>query len=214
VRADNLARLTPAGQQALIDYGVRTIIDLRNPRELSISANPFAAGQANDGPVYRHLPFEDATDSATRAEIDAATTVAAIYRLMLGRNQRRVGAVMQAIAGAPAGGVLVHCHAGKDRTGLIVALLLHLVETPHQTIVEDYALSSVYWQSEHDAWLATIANPRQRDEERQRWGQPEATMRQVLEELDTDHGGAESYLRAAGVTDAAIERIRARLVGS
>jgi protein tyrosine/serine phosphatase len=212
LRADNLCRLTPAGCEALVAYGVGTIIDLRNPRELAIDPHPFAgADRADRRPAYLHLPLEDETDAEAQALIEAAETVPAIYEVLLDRNQARIGAIVEAIAAAPDGAVLVHCHAGKDRTGLVSALLLTLAGVPIQTIAEDYALSDECLQPQIDDWLASIDDPAKRERVARRWSTPVDNMLAVLAGLEARHGGALAFLRAGGVSDASLARIRARL---
>jgi protein tyrosine/serine phosphatase len=212
LRADNLCRLTPAGREALVAYGVRTIIDLRNPRELAIDPHPFGGVDLIDGrPAYLHLPLEDETDADARALIDAAETVPAIYHVLLDRNQARIGAIVEAIAAAPDGPVLIHCHAGKDRTGLMSALLLTLAGASHQIIAEDYALSDEYLQPLYDDWRASFDDPAEWERVARRWSTPVENMLAVLAGLETRHGGALAFLRASGVSDWSIERIRARL---
>jgi protein-tyrosine phosphatase len=216
LRADNLRRLTPAGCDALVAYGVRTIIDLRNHYELAIDPNPFAgASTAGDRPVYHHLPFEDETDAAANARMEVGTAVD-MYGVMLDCFQTRVGGIIEAIAAAPEGGVLIHCHAGKDRTGMVTALLLSLAGVPRQTIAEDYALSDTYLQPMYDASWNAITDPveRARAEQRfavRRWTTPMENMLEVLAALETRHGSILDYLIAAGVREQSITRIRARL---
>ena len=60
------------------------------------------------------------------------------------------------IARAPDGGVLFHCHAGKDRTGLVAALLLALAGTPDEIIAQDYHLSYTYLLPTFDEWLGEL----------------------------------------------------------
>src|SRR5687767_10529285 len=63
VRADSLYQLTPAGQAALLDYGVRTIVDLRRARELEHYPNPFAQpSEAANPPKYLHIPLGAGAD--------------------------------------------------------------------------------------------------------------------------------------------------------
>ena len=152
IRADNLVRLTPAGQAALRAYGVRTILDLRLAYELASDPSPFAATSGQPGePRYVHLPLHDA---ATDAAIDAADSTAAGYLVLLEQNHAHVAAVIGAVAaGLAAGGVVVHCHGGKDRTGLVAALLLALVGVPPALIAADYAHSAVQLEGPYAAWL-------------------------------------------------------------
>jgi protein-tyrosine phosphatase len=217
VRADNLSRLTPAGQSALIEYDVRTVIDLRRAGELTIDLNPFAAeSQDLRHPTYLHLPLGLGAD---RDDILAVQTVSAgedasmlaLFRVVLDHYWRGIAGVMHAIAVAPEGAVLFHCHAGKDRTGLIAALLLALVGVPNATIVEDYALSQICLQPIFDQRLSQEPDPAKRERMARMMSAVPATMLGVLAHLDERHGGAERYLRAAGVAEADLDRLRLRL---
>lgn len=216
LRSDNLCRLTPAGQQQLRDYGVRTIIDVRSPYELDKDPNPFAAQQGRDAvPRYINLPLLDEADEEGKAAMKSAGSMQGEYTVILDRYRARMVAIIKAVAAAEGegeGGVLVHCHAGKDRTGMVVALLLSLAGVPRSIIADDYAASNLYLQPIYDAWIS--AQPRT-EEEIVRFGgwffqQPD-TMLGVLDYLDRQYGGVEAYLLGAGVTVEEIAAIRGRL---
>src|SRR5262249_48665318 len=112
MRSDSPHRLTPAGEQALIEHGVRTIVDGRLPSEAGADAHAFAV-PGDHGISYVNLTF---VDPAFVPDDSAPTVLVAIYKDMLVRDVTRVGQIMRAIADALEGGVLIHCHAGKDRT--------------------------------------------------------------------------------------------------
>ena len=210
VRSASLTGLTPAGRAALIGYGVRCIVDLRLPGEVAAHPNPFAQPDGHDI-VYANLSFVD----PTAAPPEDALTLAEGYKRMLDLFQREVAAVMAAIAAAPEGGVLVHCAAGKDRTGLIAALLLGLVAVETETIAADYALSAEYLRARDEEWLRNGPGERAEREERLRRFAPTATvMVAVLDHLAERHGGVEAYLLQAGVAPADLARLRARLLSS
>ncbi len=214
VRADNLHRLTPEGESALCDYGVCTIIDLRMERELERHPNPFAAQQGTDDrPRYVNLPMHD---PATIEAMDAASTMQEDYIIILEANKPRVAAIIKAVAEAlEKGGVLVHCHGGKDRTGIVVALLLSLAGVPRRMIAEDYAISEAQLEPAYSAWLEEQAQVQGQPVERPRWmySRPE-TMQGTLEHLDQKYGGVEGYLKAIGVPQGDIDRIREHLICS
>jgi protein-tyrosine phosphatase len=110
--------------------------------ELAIEPHPFAKpAESADQPIYLHLPFEDTTDTHATALMSSASSMPALYGVMLDRFAQRVAGIVEAIAATPAGGVLIHCHAGKDRTGMVAALLLR--PACGQVIAEDYALSDL-----------------------------------------------------------------------
>lgn len=138
LRADSLHNLTPAGQQALVDYGVRTIIDLRFEHECSVAPNVFAAA---DNVRYINLSlFEGSAPNALGRQLP---DLESIYRYILDERQAAIKTILALMAddGFP---VLIHCTAGKDRTGLITALMLGLAGVDHATIAEDYALTAHY----------------------------------------------------------------------
>jgi len=219
VRADNLVRLTPAGRAALLDYGVRTIVDLRRPEELAVDPSPFAPAGAGAGLVaYHSLPFGAGADSAGIAAVVAAEaaedfSMDALYRAILDHYGRGIAAIMTALAQAPEGPALFHCHAGKDRTGLIAALILALVGVPHATIAEDYTLTQVCLQPVYDQRLSAEPDPSKREQLARRTGAVPETMLGILAHLDARHGGAEAYLRAAGVAAEDVARLRRRILG-
>ena len=132
VRAGRLDRLTAAGWDALREHGVRTIVDLRNDDE-----------RADAAPESLHVPLDGIEDRSFWDDwIDRAEFGTPLYyRAFLEHFRGRAAGVIQAIAGAPPGGVLFHCHAGRDRTGLISILLLAALDVEPREIAEDYALS-------------------------------------------------------------------------
>jgi protein-tyrosine phosphatase len=211
LRADNLCRLTGEGRAALIDHGVTTIIDLRTERELEVDLPPFRTNPS-DGVAYHHLAlFPD--DDHWYGELAQTSSSGEMYRLFLDRWGERIAGIITVIARAPEGGVLVHCHGGKDRTGVIVALLLALVGVPDATIAEDFALSDVYLRPWYDEMLAPVEDPEQRERlTKQIFTAFPETMLATLEYLRDEYGGAEQYLLSHGAWALDIERLRNRLV--
>lgn len=214
IRSDNLARLTLEGQEAVKTGGVSTIIDVRSPFELDIEANPFAQASAADAPNYRNLPLMDEADAEGQALINAAPTVTEMYRLMLDRFRANMGVIMLGIADAPSGAVVIHCHAGKDRTGLVVALALRLVGVSKDQIAEDYTLSDLYLSDLYQELLAKKSDPGERALlAEQLSSKPEAILG-ALSHLDEHYGGVEAYLLGCGLETEAIGRLRSRLLAS
>lgn len=207
VRADNLALLTDAGQAALVDYGVRTIVDLRLPRELEEHPNPFARSGSH-GIAYRNISFID----PAAAPSPNAESLVQDYTRMLDQFSSSVSDVIQAIARAPEGGVLIHCMAGKDRTGIISALLLDLAGVPRRTIGEDYALTAECLRQSDEEWLENGPGERaERERVLEKYRPRPEVMMAVLAHLDERYGGTEAYLLTAGVPPQDLERLRGRL---
>ena len=126
---------------------------------------------------------------------------------------RRFGRALAAIADAD-GTVVVHCMGGKDRTGLVSALLLRLAGVGLETIGEDYSHSADNLAPLSEQWLAEAADEAEREKRRRLAHTPAGAMVSVVEEIERRYGDVASYLRAAGLTDAQIDRLRERLVDS
>lgn len=210
LRSDNLCRLTPEGRDALVEYGVRTIIDLRSPSELAAEVHPFALPTPHGPITYLNLPFVDESVVAATSAAEAAETSAESYCVLLEWFKPQLKTILSYIAEAAPGGVLVHCHAGKDRTGIIVALLLTLAGVPRETIAADYALSDSYLQPLYAEILDAVPED-QREALAHRLSARPETMREVLSYLDRTYGGVREYLLACGVSESNVSRLRERL---
>jgi protein tyrosine/serine phosphatase len=207
VRSDQLCRLNDDGRGALVAHGVRTVIDLRTPAEIAKDPDPIWDERGVD---YLHIPQQDEElwreldgFARTRAERDAGA---------IDRRAENIAAMARAVANAAPGGVLIHCLAGKDRTGIAVALLLSLVSVSDADIAADYALSEAALESEKAAALAAAADDEARARTERGYDSRPETMLATLAHLRARHGGAEAYLTRAGLTGADVERIRARLL--
>lgn len=211
LRADNLSRLTETGRRALLDYGVRTIVDLRSPFELLIDPPPFTADAGGDSPDYLNL--EMISDAVAVAD-ETSQTLFDTYRLILDGCRAQIASILTTIARANEGGVLVYCHAGKDRTGLVVALLLSVAGVDAEIVAADYALSERYLHPLHVEYLNDES---QTEAEREYLARALAshpqTMLDIMSHLHRAYGGVEAYLLGCGVTEDDIVRIRTRLTG-
>jgi protein-tyrosine phosphatase len=214
VRADSVRQLTDAGWAAAVAYGVTSIVDLRTDAELE--ADPPA-----DLPIeVAHVSFfEDdpevfaEVEAVSEAAPDLVTATRDVYLVFLDRFRANVAAGMSAVARAPAGGVVVHCVGGKDRTGLLTALLLHLAGVDDEQIAADYALSEVRLQPRHDLWLAEAGSEAERERIRRIAATPAGAILDVLQELRRRYGGVDRYLLGSGLTDDDLQLVRARLRG-
>jgi protein-tyrosine phosphatase len=206
-RADNLHRLTSNAQSTLLGHGLATVIDLRRSDELQIAPNVFAGSSRV---TYRHLSLLVDTPPVPGTPRALTDT----YRHILDQRQAQVLQVLRVLATPGALPAVVHCTAGKDRTGVIVALLLGLAGVAHETIIADYALTARYLT---DGFIDGI---RQRALQRgYTWEQyaplvqcPPAFMHDTLHELQVQYGGLEAYIRHIGLNTAEIEHLRSALV--
>jgi len=212
LRADSLHRLDADGRAKLMDAGLRTVIDLRFDKEKADSPQPFhleSQVEVIDISLFAELNLGD------RSASDEDDLLLAIYRSALARCGAAIAATLSAIAEADEGAVLFHCTAGKDRTGLVAAVLLLAVEVPAATIAEDYALTGILAQpllAELLADMEARGQDRSRSEKLLR-SEP-ATMQAFLDHLHNDHGGVGSYLGKVGLSQPQIARLRARLVAA
>jgi len=204
VRSDSLRRLTADGQAAMLAYGVTTIVDLRSSRERVAAPSPL---RDHDG--YRPLPFMDDASVGATSRYD---TAAENYLDWMATHAARIPAILRAIADAPPGAVLVHCAAGKDRTGVVVALVLSVAGVDRDAIAEDYALS-VWWNEgvRDEDEIATGPDAAERQRDRRIYHPRPENMVAMLAELDRLHGGVDGYLGAIGVGPAVRERLGERL---
>jgi protein tyrosine/serine phosphatase len=110
--------------------------------------------------------------------------------------------------------VVIHCAAGKDRTGLISALLLGLVGVPAETIAADYAMTAELLRPRERQWLESLDPQERADREAMiaRDAPTAEVMLAVLAGLTERYGGVEPYLLEAGVSRADLERLRERLI--
>jgi protein tyrosine/serine phosphatase len=218
VRADSVHQLSEAGWQALVDHGVRTVIDLRGghereddpPAELPVEVVHVPFMEANEA-EWEEIAEEIETASA--AAPDVPTSTRDVYLIFLEHFRDNVAAAVRAVAHAPEGGVVIHCVGGKDRTGLLAAFLLHLAGVADDEIAADYALSEERLLPRHEAWFAAAESEEELARLQKIAQTPAASMTGVFAELERRHGGIEGYLRQAGVSEEELERVRARLRG-
>ena len=214
VRADNVDRLTDAGWRALVDYGVGTVIDLRYAEEREVDPPvdlPIVSIHRPLVPNLSHPDWEDIHQLSLSVELPDATKV--VYLEFLERYRDRFGEVVGSIASAEGDGAVVfYCMAGKDRTGLIAALLLAVAGVERGAIAEDYALSGQNLRTFLDGWIETAGDDDERALRTRIGAAPAEAMLGVLDAIDERYGSVDEYLRDAGVTHELLDRIRGRLV--
>jgi protein tyrosine/serine phosphatase len=218
VRSDVLNGLTPAGVAALTAHGVRTVIDVRSASEIADDWERYPL-KGDETVGYLNRPFRTGLKPEMLEHVQAvyrdAQSREEINRADLDYNQPGIAAIVGAIADAPEGGVLVHCHAGKDRTGMVIAVALAAVGVNNEDIAADYALTELVLEPLIADWLDHMS---QDPVERARLSRLAVPSREAM--LDTlaylreRYGGAERYLLDGGMTTGQLERLRARLVNA
>jgi protein-tyrosine phosphatase len=138
-RADGLSRLTENDMVVLASLGVVTVIDLRTDLEATTQGR-FPEGV--DGVSYHHLPLTDTLPGEEETpDWDRAAFVSERYLSMLSEGRATVAAALRLLADPARHPAVFHCSVGKDRTGVLAALVLGFLGVPDEVIVEDYALS-------------------------------------------------------------------------
>ena len=206
IRSDNVSSLNTAGVRAMWEYGVNTVIDLRSESEIAKFPSPFAPDDY--GPHYVHLPV---IDDAFASKVGDTVGMAERYKLMVDHRQEAMGQIFTALARVE-GPTVFHCYAGKDRTGLVAAMLLSLVKVEEAAIAADYVATDANLASRYAEWLAAAPPERlatMRDELRC----PPEWMLGALDHLRSTWGGVEPYLIGAGVQPSDIVRLQSKLAG-
>lgn len=206
-RSDTLQELTDADVELLADrLGVELVVDLRiGPEAVSEGRGPLATRPV----CYLNAPLRDLPVS----DLPPREQSLHFYLEHLSSPSPTLPMVVQmvsAVAGRP---TVLHCAAGKDRTGLVVALMLRLLGVDDDDIVADYVASEqnmpriierfAGWTRYRDH-IATVPS--------EVYQANDYTMRGFLSRLDSDYGGAAGWARMRGVPDAAVEQLRAALL--
>jgi protein-tyrosine phosphatase len=195
LRTDSLDLLPDRSQAALLDLGLRQAIDLRWPSELASAPSVF-----RDSPRvrYRSIPLLAFEEDDPNPHVG----LVGMYRRILDERGAHLVEVVRAVIEPDGTPVAIGCAAGKDRTGVAIAIILSAVGVPRELVVADYALSAGFF-------LAPAADPHLVD-----WRSgpvetesPPEYMEEVLRHLDERHGGARSLLRAGGMTEPELDRL-------
>ena len=205
LRGEALHDLNRDSVETLVAKGLSLVIDLRGPHETHLP-HPFRDHQTV---AYRNVILFDAL--APIAMSEKPFDMARRYCDALDQCGPRLAEVLRAIVDGPAGMVLFHCTAGKDRTGIVAALLLLAAGVGRDDVVADYALTA--------SAEGLISNLRERalrsggspDHIERVLASEATTMLTTLDHLDNVHGGVAAYLAAIGLTQAEIDRLIARL---
>lgn len=182
-RSDSHVSLTGAAVSQIHGLGIGLVLDLRSEWEAAAAPSPFA-GQA----YYRNVALLHPYGAGE------STDLADVYKFrIIDHSAARVATAIAAVAEAAPGAVLVHCHAGLDRTGITTALLLGIAGVDRTSIVADYVSRGPGWPRGYPGPL------------------PE-TMAAALGHIDAEYGGLHSYLTGHGVSAGQLAAIRSRLV--
>jgi protein-tyrosine phosphatase len=206
LRSDALHRLDDAGREQLAALHLRTVIDLRTPGETELAPSALGAGFTGQ---RQHIPVLDGASFAT-----LPPELSAIYRFMIDDCGTTLGAAVRSLARPGALPALIHCSAGKDRTGTLTALVLAAIGVPDEDIAADYALSHTYLLADPDEALRRVRDSTglgQRLNLQLLGAKPE-TIGGLLGYVRDQAGSVPDYLRAHGVTSQDLDHLHQALV--
>ncbi|MGC9221416.1 MAG: tyrosine-protein phosphatase [Solirubrobacteraceae bacterium] len=227
LRSDNLQALTPTDISHLVDaHGLQVVIDLRTDAELVLEGPGPLHGEQKVRIVHHSLypsrpagrpesgtvvSTADIWESSKDDEFIGEPRLARTYLAYLTSRPDSVVAAVREIAVAD-GAVLVHCAAGKDRTGTVVALALDAAGVPRDQIVRDYMASA---DRIEEIFVRLLGSPTYRAElegENPQDHSPQAgTIERVLQVVDARYGGSAAYLRQHGLGEPELQKLRRRI---
>ncbi len=207
-RSGSLHNLPVRDQSTLLNCEIRTIIDLRQPEEAFDAPDDLAGSLLVR---YYSVPLPRGADAARFGEVPAS--LLDFNRILLEHCRPQIKRVFDLLCEPGALPAVVHCSLGKDRTGLIVGLLLSALHVPARTIADDYGLSARFVAS----MLDDIRARARRSGSNLLWFEsmlecrPE-TMLRTLDELQERYSTVSAYLRSIGILDEQLNRLCADLL--
>ena len=207
-RADGLYRLTPDDANIVMNLGVRTVVDLRTNNEVR-ERGTFPV--EDHDVAYHHLPIIDATwgETQTPEFNDEVEFLVWAYREMLAEAAPRFADAINLLSQQTVLPAVFHCAAGKDRTGILAALVLGVLGVDESIIAADYGLTRSAttrlraWARQHQPELADLYD---RMPPRFTAADPRA-MAIILNDITSRYGSLRNYVREIGVTDDAVRAL-------
>ena len=221
-RSGTLTHLTPAAQQDFQRLDVRLICDLRRPDEVSDEPTPFPP----HAPRRLEIPIDPGSAQAMRARLrddhvpleQRIEFMVAINRELARHHADDYARMFEGLLELEDGGFLVHCSAGKDRTGFACALILHALGVPEDTVIEDYLLTNE--AMDYDGYVVPRLLARyephglpDRETVMALAGVRPEYLRAAYQAIEAEFEGVEHYVeRAVGLDAAARQLLRSRLL--
>ncbi|WP_239256997.1 tyrosine-protein phosphatase [Listeria ilorinensis] len=216
-RSGSLAGITAADRKLILDLGIRWICDLRSSSEIAAQPTPEISGVQN-----KHIPIGTAKNETPDIDLGDKT----IYEPLMGESYRVFAGstdgfkqifdelLDQTESGVP---FLFHCTAGKDRTGVLGALLLKILDVPDETIFADYAITNLYADEilQEMGGLAKMfgaENVTLEDFRPMAEARP-AYLKVAFSEMEKNYGSVSAYLeKGVGITPDMKQKLQALLL--
>ena len=204
LRSDALHKLDADDLAALSGLGLRSVLDLRTHPEVEIAPSVL------DGMTARltHISLLDGNVQSLPLELEA------IYRYLIDERGHAIAAAIEVLCAGDAFPALVHCSAGKDRTGIVIALVLAVLGVPDEVIAADYALSATYLDPDRTPAIGRLqaSTGLGDDLTRPLLSSPPELILELLAWVRTAGGSADGYLIDHGLSPASLAHLRSALV--
>jgi protein-tyrosine phosphatase len=208
-RSDGLQSLTDADLALFESLGIRAVYDLRRDSERE--------SRPNRVPSDAHCLMTSVDQAGALSEVRPTLTgqrggeelLRSMYAQMVEHSAVAIAGVFAELADAGRLPALFHCHAGKDRTGLVAALLLDLLGVDRERVLDDYEVSSVLHRDNPHSYQMLIESGLEPAAAAGALGAPRWAMEATLAEIDEGFGGAVGYLvDEGGLERRAVDRLR------
>jgi protein-tyrosine phosphatase len=207
-RADGLGELSLTDFSILRELGIRTVVDLRSGHEVEQGRFDVEAHPVD----FHHFPFIDQLPNAEQWDRRPGL-LGAQYKEMLDDAAPQIIGALEVLAAPDAHPAVFHCTAGKDRTGLLSALVLSLLGVPEETVVADYALSGEAMERLRAKLILKYPDGKDviADIDEVFSANP-ANMVELFAYLRERYGSVAEYAVTVGVPDAVVARLREELL--
>jgi len=207
-RADNVSRLTPSDLDLLRDLAIASVLDLRTTGEVDDGRFPTHEIPVN----FHHLPLLDAVPDPDRFKM-VPGMLGSQYVEMAQNASPQIGRALRVLAASGSLPAVVHCAAGKDRTGVLVAVLLGLLGVDEETIAADYAVSAEAMDRLRRSLVERYPEGKEAIESADELFSAEpSNIVRLLEWIDEHHGSVEAYAASTGAGDDVVVSLRERLI--
>ena len=196
-RSDDVSKISAADAHRLRDHGVDAIIDLRREEERAATGYVLA-DNAEFEKHYLPLTITDRPSDAMKADVELS--LSEFYLQLLDDGKDDFKEIFSVLADPREGGILFHCAGGKDRTGVVAALLLGLLGANDGDILANYEVTFSH--------LLTNPDFVARNHPRERVNSDRDNLVPFLEQLRADYGDARGFLLECGLTEAQLEQIQ------
>ena len=210
VRSDEPSLLSKEDLDSLLEYPIRTVIDLRSAEEINRRGSPFIS---HPDILFRNISLFESDpedDNDPTVQVALSHTLGELYVFLLETRKVQFAEVFRVFLDAPEGAVLFHCTHGKDRTGIIAALLLSLVQVSREEIISNYSITYDCIRDLVDPKIAHMP-----PQMHHIFRSDAENMEIFLDYLDKNYKGQSSeYLLSIGFSQAEISLLQNRLLES